>query len=139
MGDAPARSRFEGPAHLRPPPSAAVVAAIAAVCTGCAVTDRETIVGRYERTIGGVREEWTLRDDGSCSIIRDGAAPPASDTCEWHLAEQDGDTVLAMEVRRTSGGSIDRVRYRLTPTRTPGGRVTIALGAGDDALLRKMP
>ena len=124
---------------MRAVAAAAAALAVASVCAGCAVTDREALVGRYERTIGGVREEWTLRDDGACSITRDGAAAPASDTCEWHLAEQDGDTVLALEVRRTSGGSVDRVRYRLRPTRTPGGRVTIALGPGDEALLRKLP
>jgi hypothetical protein len=114
--------------------------ALAAV-TACGVDGRADLVGRYETSGDGPRETWTFAADGTCAIVRpttDG--PKESRGCEWEYVDREGRTSLVVMVLPPDGGAgtRHRARYVLTPSRFPGGTLTIPLGAGSDRQLRKV-
>lgn len=71
-------------------------------------------------------ETWTLRDDGTCSIERGGAALP----CEWEYRERNGETRLVVTTAGSAGATAHPGRrYVLAPSKWPGRPVTIPLSA----------
>jgi hypothetical protein len=104
----------------------------------CGVRDREDLIGRYEADPGGRHEVWTLREDGTCSIVRQTPRGEAQTGCEWELGERGGRRVLVVTVAEPAGASRHRTTYVLTPSRFPGGVVSIPLGPGEGAVLRKI-
>jgi hypothetical protein len=128
------------PAHAPARRSLKARAALAlALTTACGVSERADLVGRYEATTGAAHEEWRLAADGTCQITRAaGAAAPVTTRCEWEWVDRDGRRRLVVTLLPEDGAPLrHRTRYVLTPTRAPGGRVTIPLGAGGD--LRQVP
>jgi hypothetical protein len=118
----------------------ATLLALAAV-TACGVDGRADLVGCYETSGDGPRETWTLAADGTCAIVRptiDG--PMESRRCEWEYVDRQGRTSLVVTVLPpdAGAGTRNRTRYVLTPSRFPGGTVTIPLGAGSDRQLHKV-
>jgi hypothetical protein len=120
------------------------VVALLALTLGaaCGVSGREDLVGRYETHGDGPRETWMLAADGTCTIVRQTgeARPPQSTRCEWEYVDREGRASLVVTVlpRDAGAGTRHRARYVLTPSRFPGGTVTIPLGAGSDRQLRKV-
>jgi len=119
-----------------------VVALLAlGVGVACGVSGREDLVGRYEAS-GDGRQTWTLDADGTCTIVRrpGEATPPQTTRCEWEYVDREGRASLVVTVLPpdAGAGTRDRMRYVLTPSRFPGGTVTIPLGAGSDRQLRKI-
>jgi hypothetical protein len=120
-----------------------VVALLAlALGAACGVSGREELVGRYETNGDGPRETWILAADGTCTIVRwrGGATPPETTRCEWEYVDRGGGASLIVTVLppEAAVGTRHRARYVLTPSRFPGGTVTIPLGAGSDRQLRKV-
>lgn len=113
-----------------------------ALCAACGVGGRADLVGRYEAKGDGRREAWTLAADGTCTIVRRPveAMPPETTRCEWEYVDREGGASLVVTVLPPEGavGTRHRTRYVLTPSRFPGGTVTIPLGAGSDRQLRKV-
>jgi hypothetical protein len=135
--DLPAHAGVQGPLNRS---AVATLLALAAVMA-CGVDGRADLVGRYETSGDGPRETWTLAADGTCAIARpttDG--PMESSRCEWEYVDRQGTTslVVTMLPPEGAGGTRNRTRYVLTPSRFPGGTVTIPLGAGSDRQLRKV-
>jgi len=112
-----------------------------ALGAGCDVNGREDLVGRYETNGDGPRETWTLAADGTCTIVRPGRDVKSEATrCEWEYVDREGSTKLIVTVLapKSDDAARHRTRYVLTPSRLPGGVVTIPLGAGSDRLLGKV-
>lgn len=113
-----------------------------ALAAACGVNGREDLVGRYETSGDGPGETWTLATDGTCTIVRrrGGATPPETTRCEWEYVHRGGRASLMLTVLPPEGATRTRhrARYVLTPSRFPGGSVTIPLGAGSDRQLRKV-
>lgn len=113
-----------------------------ALGAACGVSGREDLVGRYETNGDGPRETWMLAPDGTCTVARGrgGATPPETTRCEWEFVDRGGSASLVVTVLPPEGaaGMWHRTRYVLTPSRFPGGTVTIPLGAGSDRQLRKV-
>jgi hypothetical protein len=111
-----------------------------ALATGCGVSGREDLIGRYEAARDGRREVWTLRGDGTCEIARGtGAAPGEAARCEWEWVDRDDRRSLVVTLLPgdlSPAAARHRTRYVLRPTRLPGGTVTIPLGSGTE--LRKV-
>ena len=105
----------------------------------CGISDRGDLVGRYVAEQEGRRETWSLADDGTCAIARpDGAGGEALTRCEWEVVERHGRRTLAVTLLPDDRDILrHRTRLVLTPTRLPGGAVTIPLGRGR-ADLRKV-
>lgn len=107
----------------------------------CGIDGREDLVGRYETNGEGPRETWTLAADGTCAIVRPADDGKAETTrCEWEYVDREGRTSLLVTVLPSEGvaGTRHRTRYVLTPSRFPGGTVTIPLGAGSERQLREV-
>lgn len=121
------------PAHARGPRALRAVVAVASLAAACGVSEREQLVGRYEAGAGDRRETWYLAADGTCEIARAGTVR----RCEWELVERDGRRTLAVTLLPdTREATRHRTRLVLSPTRWPGGAVTIPLGATGE--LRKV-
>jgi hypothetical protein len=109
-----------------------------ALATGCGVSGRDDLVGRYEAVEGGRRETWRLDGDGGCEIVRQVGEVQQTTPCEWEWVDRDDRTALVVTL--LPGEAPDtarhRVKYVLRPSRLPGGTVTIPLGSG--AELRKV-
>lgn len=125
------------PARRRLRLATAVVAG--ALASACGVTEREDLVGRYETE--GRRERWTLAADGTCERTHVGAdGRTESSRCEWQWSDRDGSRKLIVTLLPPDGApgrDGHHTRYVLAPSRSPGGPVTIPLGA-DGAELRKV-
>ena len=107
-------------------------AVAAAISVGCGVSSRENLVGRYQ-TADGHGETWSLAADGTCEITRAAGVT----RCEWEFVERDGRRTLAVTLLPDARDvTRHRTRLVLTPTRLPGGGVTIPLGARGE--LRKV-
>lgn len=119
------------------------LAATAACLAACGVSDRAELVGRYEARTERGTQAWTLEGDGTCRIERSPATGANSSApCEWTFAEHDGRRVLRVTVTVAAPGhpgeSSHRTVYVLTPSRFPGGRVSIPLGPREGWVLRKV-
>jgi hypothetical protein len=110
-----------------------------ALGAACGVDGREDLVGRYETSGGGPRETWTLAGDGTCAIARP-AADGKDERCEWEYVDREGraSLVVTMLPPDDALGTRHRTRYVLTPSRFPGGTVTIPLGPASDRQLHKV-
>jgi hypothetical protein len=109
------------------------VVAVASLAAACGVSEREQLVGRYEAGAGDRRETWYLAADGTCEIARAGTVR----RCEWEFVERDGRRTLAVTLFPDAREATrHRTRLVLSPTRWPGGAVTIPLGATGE--LRKV-
>ena len=109
-----------------------------AVATGCGVSGREDLVGRYEAIDDGRRETWRLDGDGRCEIVRQVGAVRQTTRCEWEWVDRDDRTALVVTLfpDATAETARHRMKYVLQPSRLPGGTVSIPLGSGAD--LRKV-
>jgi len=109
-----------------------------ALATGCGVSGREDLVGRYEAVDGGRRETWRLGADGGCEIVRQAGEVRQTTRCEWEWVDRDDRTALVVTLLpdARADAARHRVKYVLKPSRLPGGTVTIPLGSGAD--LRKV-
>ena len=109
-----------------------------ALATGCDVSGREDLVGRYEAVDGGRLETWRLDGDGRCEIVRQVGEVRQTTRCEWEWVDRDDRTALVVTL--LPGAPADtarhRMKYVLKPSRLPGGTVSIPLGSGAD--LRKV-
>ena len=110
----------------------------AVLAVGCGVHSREELIGRYEVDSANRREVWTLREDGTCLIHRQDQHGASEVGGEWQLSERGGRRVLVVTVAEPIGGSRHRTTYVLTPSRLLGRTVSIPLGPGDNAVLRKV-
>jgi hypothetical protein len=114
---------------------------VLALAAGCGVSERAELVGRYRAEGGGREEHWRLEADGTCEIARETHERKVGTvSCEWHWVERDGSRKLVITIRSgaaTADAGVDQTRYVLTPSRFPGGPVTIPLGQGG-AELRKV-
>jgi hypothetical protein len=109
-----------------------------ALATGCGVSGREDLVGRYEAVDGGRRETWRFDGDGRCEIARQVGEIRQKTRCEWEWVDRDDRTALVVTLLPDAQADTarHRTKYVLKPTRLPGGPVTIPLGSGAD--LRKI-
>ena len=109
------------------------VALLGAFLAGCGVSGREDVVGRYVTGESATRETWSLAADGSCEIAR----PAGTTRCEWEMVDRDGRPTIALTLLPDADDAArHRMRLLLTPSRFPGGVVTIPLPAGGE--LRKL-
>src|SRR5262245_753240 len=101
-----------------------LVGAMGLAAAGCGVRDRQVLVGHYVAAATG--EAWTLEDDGTCRIERNGRIQ----ACEWVYRQGEDGTRLVVTLTGTRGASAtDSRRYVLTPSKWPGQRVTIPLSS----------
>jgi hypothetical protein len=127
------------PAHARGGRRLTSGAAVLVMAAACGVTEREDLVGRYETD--SRRERWTLSADGTCErtrVIPDGRTETSR--CEWLWADRDGSRKLVVTLQSPADSPAEgahRTQYVLAPSRVPGGRITIPLGA-DGTELRKV-
>ena len=116
------------PAHARARRALTGAACAASLLAACGVETRDDLVGRYVSG-GQDGETWSLAADGTCVIAR----PGVTLRCEWEFAERDGWPALSVTLLPEPGvGTPHRTRLVLTPSRLPGGVVTIPLPAGGE-------